>query len=70
MKRVAGPSDNKRQAAERTGLHAVIALILLVLVLSMLGACGDEDFTIGGPLPSRPSVDATNPTRTRTPVDA
>jgi hypothetical protein len=56
------PGDNQ-QPAEHTGLHALIAVALLVLV-SMMGACGEEDFTVGGPLPTRPSVDATNPSAT------
>ena len=61
------PGDNRR-SVEHTRLHAILALILLLLV-SMMGACGEEDFTVGGPLPTRPSVDATNPTGnpTRTP---
>jgi hypothetical protein len=56
------PGDN-RQPVERTGWHALIAVALL-LVVSMLGACGEEDFTVGGPLPTRPSVNATNPSET------
>ena len=61
---------NNRWPVERTGLHALLAIALLLFLSMMGGACGDEDFTIGGPLPSRPTVDATNlPTRTRTPND-
>jgi hypothetical protein len=57
------PSDNRPPAAEHTGWHAIAALVLL-LVLVFSASCGDEDFVVGGPLPSRPSVAATNPSAT------
>ncbi len=57
------PSSNRPPATEHTGWHATAALVLLVL-LCLSASCGDEDFTVGGPLPSRPSVGATNPAAT------
>ena len=63
------PGDNRRPV-DRTGWHALFAIALLLLISTMGVSCGDEDFTVGGPLPSRPTVDATNiGTRTRTPID-
>jgi hypothetical protein len=56
-------SDNQRPAKEHTGWHA-IAAILLLLFVCMSSSCGEEDFTVGGPLPSRPSVAGTNPSAT------
>ena len=57
------PSDQRPPAVEHTGWHAIAALILLISLLFGM-SCGDEDFVIGGPLPSRPSVAATNPSNT------
>lgn len=57
------PKGDRPPAVEHTGWHAIAALILLLL-LGASASCGDEDFTVGGPLPSRPSVGATNPSAT------
>jgi hypothetical protein len=57
-------ADNRRSAPESTGWHAVAAVGLILLLLTTMGACGEEDFTVGGPLPTRPSVGATRPSAT------
>jgi len=57
------PGDDRSPAQEYTGWHATAALILL-LFICFSASCGEEDFSIGGPLPTRPSVAATNPSAT------
>lgn len=56
--------DTASPVSERIGWHACIAAVVLVALIVGLGACGDEDFSIGGPLPSRPTSNATNPSAT------
>lgn len=56
--------DTASRVADHTGWHACIAAVLLLGLIVGLGACGDEDFSIGGPLPSRPTSNATNPSAT------
>lgn len=56
-------SGNPPPATDHTAWHAIAAAILL-LIVCMSASCGDEDFTVGGPLPSRPSIPATNPSAT------
>lgn len=57
------PNDKTATANERTGWHALAAVTLLLLLLAV-SSCGEEDFTVGGPLPTRPPVTGTSPTST------
>jgi hypothetical protein len=58
------PEGNKKPRSDHAVLHLCLAAAVLAVAFFSLGACGDEDFTVGGPLPSRPTVDATNPSAT------
>ena len=58
------PDDTPSGGNERTGWHACIAAAVLIALVLSIGACGDEDFTVGGPLPMLPTVNATNPSAT------
>lgn len=56
--------DDRQPKNDHAGWHLCVAAAVLFVAFFSLGACGDEDFTVGGPLPTFPTVDATNPSVT------
>jgi hypothetical protein len=62
-----GVHDIPPPAADHSVWHACIAAVVLVVLFIMFGGCGDEDFTIGGPLPSRPTGGVTGTVPSATP---
>lgn len=66
MKRSAWlPNENRPPASEHTGWHAIAAFGLLFL-LCLSASCGEEDFSVGGPLPTRPPAGTGSPAPTPT----